>query len=224
MPNHSSNLLTDKAHETQETVQNMGLPYASVQTDFAAQIDRDFAELAQMAQDRRERVYPAGRWKRVDPEMGIPFHPGCYAITDGRTAFYVGQSSSIAERIRQHGWRESRAGVRTQWGFLPGASIKVRLGRSAGEHLSAEARLIDRLRPKFNKRPGVARSRKAPKSKTALPKIQYRSTAGEGLISLSDVANRFQIPLTVAREMLSEHVIEAVPVGLLDAALDQLQG
>ena len=73
--------------------------------------------------------------------------PGVYVLMDDGVPVYVGTSETVRHRLMSHRRRDraSRIEVRGV------TKIKVRYDRRYGERLMREARLIRRLRPKFNR-------------------------------------------------------------------------
>jgi len=100
-------------------------------------------------------------WEVIRKEQDIPDAPGCYVLCGGSRAYYIGQSStSVRNRITQHGWIINGSSVATKWGTFRDARIKVKCCSPYGEWLMLEARLIRRLSPTCNKKLfyGVVRS------------------------------------------------------------------
>lgn len=83
----------------------------------------------------------------------VPNVPGVYAIFFRGSLMYIGSSVAMRQRLASHATAWS--GLRR---FVVGGSIRYRVYRRIGEHLAAEMRLIQRLRPIKNKRLSVRRS------------------------------------------------------------------
>lgn len=88
----------------------------------------------------------------------IPEGPGCYAVfLDGKLG-YIGNSMTLRKRIG--GGKGSGAhkilpddsgGASTPWGEYKDLFVKIRRPRILGEEAMVEARLIQRLKPPFNR-------------------------------------------------------------------------
>lgn len=84
---------------------------------------------------------------------GFPAVPGCYAIyLDGELA-YIGQSGNISSRLSSYRIHIDLFGDKTwacSFGNYDAIRVKWKPSRRYGEWLMREARLIRRLRPRFN--------------------------------------------------------------------------
>lgn len=103
------------------------------------------------------------RWDPVSPRKPDRWRnaAGCYVILLDGLAIYVGQSENVRRRITKHGF-ENYAGLgdirdgycSSPWGDIHWSegtlTAKVKYARRFGEQLMVEARLIRRLRPRFN--------------------------------------------------------------------------
>ena len=90
--------------------------------------------------------------------------PGCYAIFANGKPVYIGQSESVRRRIDGYrcanvpgqGVDQFDGTTRTPWGEWRwaegGITAKVKYANKYGEQLMVEARLIRKLRPRFNLR------------------------------------------------------------------------
>jgi len=120
--------------------------------DISADVKRRIAdELA------NRPVAPSGtNWISATVSRGsarLPQCPACYAIFGDGRLLYVGSTENLADRITGHGIRELRTrNCTTPWGSFGGVVVKFRPSRKYGDWLMAEARLIRRLQPPFNKR------------------------------------------------------------------------
>lgn len=81
--------------------------------------------------------------------------PGCYAIYLDEALVYIGQTQNLRRRLRRYGisveyLRGRGLVVHTPWATGRTVTIKVRRSRRFGDWLMAEARLVRRLRPRFN--------------------------------------------------------------------------
>lgn len=106
------------------------------------------------------------RWEEFDPSWhnSVKPSPGCYVLSVCGEVIYIGQSFNVRKRMARHGFAErtSPTGERyvaTPWGNLRGSlDGKVRYSRRFGDHLMIEARLIERLQPRLNRK-GVRHGR-----------------------------------------------------------------
>jgi len=71
-----------------------------------------------------------------------PQFPACYVIQEDGVTVYVGQTTNLAARMRQH-----RCGLLRE---IKNPRIKVRFGFRFGDWAMRELRLIRRLRPRYN--------------------------------------------------------------------------
>lgn len=85
----------------------------------------------------------------------IPATPGCYVILFNGEAVYVGESNNLRSRFSRHNFRHGYArNIYTPWGELPDSVVltaKFKPSRRLGDWRMWEVRLINRLRPDFNK-------------------------------------------------------------------------
>jgi excinuclease UvrABC nuclease subunit len=97
----------------------------------------------------------SGRWVSytLDSIVDMPEGPGCYVVYVDGMPSYVGQSVRVRERL----WRGHRINysygshIHTPWGLFREVAFKVKPSRAYGDWLMTEARLIRRLRPRFNR-------------------------------------------------------------------------
>ncbi len=75
---------------------------------------------------------------------------GVYAVFMNGILSYIGQTRDLGSRIASHNFY--RRGVyATPWGLCETLWVKVRPSDHFGDELRREARLIRRLKPRFNK-------------------------------------------------------------------------
>jgi excinuclease UvrABC nuclease subunit len=98
----------------------------------------------------------SARWISFNPlkPNNLPPHAACYAISvDGRVV-YVGQTLNLRSRFYSH--RLAKRGdivCSPSWGELGSSvSMKAKFGQKYGDWAMREARLISRLKPRFNRR------------------------------------------------------------------------
>lgn len=105
---------------------------------------------------KHEKWFP-GRWTSFDPGnwMEIPPKPGVYVIYIGGEIVYIGQSANLRNRLQSYKIRAGYArNFRTPWGDYPDhvtISAKAKVSRRFGDWAMWELRLIERIRPIFNK-------------------------------------------------------------------------
>lgn len=98
-----------------------------------------------------------GRWTAFDPRqwLFVPARPGVYAIYLGGEVVYIGQSANLRNRLQGHYIRPGYAkNIRTPWGDFPSDVPllgKAKITKRFGDWAMWELRLIERLRPVFNK-------------------------------------------------------------------------
>lgn len=84
----------------------------------------------------------------------IPKAACAYAIYLNGALSYIGSTENLRSRCRQHGIDQSPPRysnvIPTPWGSFLNVVIKYRKYRQYGDWLAIEARLIRRLRPRFN--------------------------------------------------------------------------
>jgi GIY-YIG catalytic domain-containing protein len=96
------------------------------------------------------------------PESALSI-PGCYVFLWVGTPIYVGQSTNVRRRIKQHNCENvcgedvhENGWVATPWGNFPWSAGnltgKVKYASRYGEQLMLEARLIRKLKPEGNNR------------------------------------------------------------------------
>lgn len=104
------------------------------------------------------------RWESVSPRKPGRWRaaPACYVIFYEGVAVYVGQSIDVQQRIRGYSFENypSRGDdpadgfCTSPWGGLSWRdgtiTAKVKYARRFGEQLMVEARLIRRIKPRFN--------------------------------------------------------------------------
>lgn len=100
----------------------------------------------------REEMYD--RWIKYTDMSYLSFEEagGCYVVYSNGKPIYVGQSSNVSKRIGSHRiWQSRSDGLfYTPWGDKPKVYIKVKYHKRYGAWLECEARLIKRIKPKFN--------------------------------------------------------------------------
>jgi hypothetical protein len=98
-----------------------------------------------------------GRWTSFNPTkwLEVPDRPAVYAIYLGGELVYIGQSANLRNRLQGHYIRFGYANnIRTPWGDFPATvrvSGKAKITKRFGDWAMWELRLIERLRPTFNK-------------------------------------------------------------------------
>ncbi len=157
------------------------------------------------------------RWLRRDG--WVAHHPGCYAIVGNGIVYYIGQTRDIHVRLKQHGWEQTAAGVSTKkWGLIAGAEIKYRQSQpGTHEHLELEAKLVERLRPKFNVARFVVAKRRGSIPIKEMP--LYVPKEGERLIPLAQLAEMWGERPDALRQFLAKNVTEALPEGIMEWAM-----
>ena len=99
---------------------------------------------------------PRHRWFEYSPHAPgqIPPLPACYVITLDGVSIYVGQTLNLRTRFYKHGIKcTGESQWQTRWGPLTGEMrLKVKYGQRYGDWCMREARLIQRLQPRFNLR------------------------------------------------------------------------
>lgn len=101
------------------------------------------------------------RWKAIEfdstPETTkewseLPREAGCYAFFLGGNLGYIGSSQNVAKRISSHEIRFGYSNaIITPWGRFKRVTVKVSKSKRFGDWAMRELRLIDRLRPRFNR-------------------------------------------------------------------------
>jgi excinuclease UvrABC nuclease subunit len=90
----------------------------------------------------------------------VPYLSGVYVLyflnplTKKYDIVYIGSSGCIKKRILMHkmdNWARYSGGIQTSFGFSHGIIIKFKVVQEYGKWLMDEAKLIRRLKPKFNK-------------------------------------------------------------------------
>ena len=104
------------------------------------------------------------KWLTPRSANEIPDLPGVYVLILDKAWIYVGSTSSLAKRLRQHNIRkhepasylytveDAEAKWLTPWGSCRTVKVKIRPTQKFGEWLMIEARLIKRLQPHLNSR------------------------------------------------------------------------
>lgn len=97
------------------------------------------------------------KWKTLDFDdvtyEKAPVQPGVYVFTCDGVCSYIGQTLNLHSRIHHsHAIRYAHYSnsIITPWGRFSSVQVKYRCSRRYGEWLMAEARLIRRLKPRFN--------------------------------------------------------------------------
>lgn len=97
------------------------------------------------------------------PFRRLPRTAGVYAIYFERELVYIGQTWDIGSRLAEHAIRFGYGrNIITPWGDLPDHTrimIKVKRSRRLGDWAMDEIRLIQRLRPRFNRQHKSGRKR-----------------------------------------------------------------
>lgn len=95
---------------------------------------------------RRYNFYPFEEWFSITRGAGV------YAVYCDGVLIYIGQSADVLKRLESYkmNYGFSNGRIYTPWGFCKDLYVKVRSARRMGEHLMIEARMIARLKPKFN--------------------------------------------------------------------------
>lgn len=102
-------------------------------------------------------AWKPGRWTTFDPMkwLSVPAKPGVYVIYLGGEVVYIGQSANLRNRMQGHNIRFGYArNIRTPWVEVPDDMPlvgKAKISRRFGDWAMWELRLIERLRPVFNK-------------------------------------------------------------------------
>ena len=104
-------------------------------------------------------VIPGKRWSTYffNDLSELPDAAGVYVAYSALWPVYVGQSVSVFKRWQQHSPKAVATDPDGQpiiehrdWGRVGEFRLKVRLDRRFGERLMREARLIRRIKPRFN--------------------------------------------------------------------------
>lgn len=106
-----------------------------------------------VAANRAEVASPLPRrWQQIKIGDGTRLRndPGVYVIFGDGAVVYVGSSTHVAGRLKEHGLRRCHSGVTTPWGTFECVLVKVAYTRRFGDWLMREARLIHRLNPTGN--------------------------------------------------------------------------
>jgi excinuclease UvrABC nuclease subunit len=111
-------------------------------------------KLAGSFQRRRKARKGHSRWKHCPTLKEIDNASGVYAIYIAGKLVYVGSSEALRYRLYTHisGYGLEGSLVKTPWGMFPDVRVKVKYSRYLGDFLALEYRLIQRLRPTYNKR------------------------------------------------------------------------
>jgi hypothetical protein len=160
-----------------------------------------------------------GRWQRIWSIDDAPLNAGCYALVASESAIYIGQSGNIRSRLVAHHWRIKRRGVKTRWGFIDGGIVKVRISKRPAEHLMIEARLIERLSPKFNKRM-VGRQLREPEGVFTEPLLVAPIESKGGLISLAEAARYLGQFTEWTRRFCRPYLVEAISREDIERAIE----
>jgi excinuclease UvrABC nuclease subunit len=90
-------------------------------------------------------------WKRV---VEMPMTPAVYAVYLDQELVYLGQTSNLRNRFREHNFRFGyKKNVLLPWVDVPDYTvirIKASGSKKYGDWAMRELRLIKRLRPRFN--------------------------------------------------------------------------
>ena len=114
-----------------------------------------------------DRLYKPGKWIYIDNKrIKERFNTGgwnefkfsgCYAIFGGndKNLLYIGYSTNLRKRLQVHIIKKrDKKGIyfyKTQWGEIKNIKVAIRRDKMRYEGLSTEMRLIQRLKPKYNK-------------------------------------------------------------------------
>jgi excinuclease UvrABC nuclease subunit len=98
------------------------------------------------------KVFGLG-WRKYDHDAThlLPQCPIVYAIYSSGSLVYIGSTRNLRKRIRGHKCHNFKS-----WGGAETITVKARRCRKFGEWLMVELRLINRLKPRYNKE-GVTR-------------------------------------------------------------------
>ena len=109
-----------------------------------------------MARRQWAQSFPVDRWRSFSPVQpcNLPPEPACYVLLLDGVAVYVGQTVNLRTRFYKHAIRPvGEEEYSSGWGVLRGyLTMKVRFGARYGDWAMREARLINKLSPRFNKR------------------------------------------------------------------------
>lgn len=81
----------------------------------------------------------------------IPARPGCYAIIRDNELVYIGSANNVRARLQDFGIGSRRQRRETHFGQVDRLRVKAAVDRFLMEHLTREARLIQRLQPPLNR-------------------------------------------------------------------------
>lgn len=99
----------------------------------------------------------------VFPRLALPRCAGVYAVYFDNELVYIGQSWNVAARFSEHSIRYGYGrNIITPWIDLPDhteVKVKVKRTRRLGDWAMDEIRLINRLRPQFNRQHKSGRKR-----------------------------------------------------------------
>ena len=163
------------------------------------------------------------RWRVVKSLGEVPARAGCYALVMKGRAVYVGSTVDLPSRLRQHGWKLVPHGVKTpRWGIVVGGQVKIRPSLRLGDWLTAEWRLIRKLRPAGNK--AISSYCFSPEAQTKpiqrgiVPGIRGQVTAltsGEQCYTVAQVANAMRVGPEVIREMYGRYIKAVIPASIV---------
>lgn len=121
----------------------------------AAENDWVRSHLNRMAlQAQRDIAGPRLHGWAVVSDYEFQRRAGVYVIFSGPAVVYVGSSVDMVARMSSYQVRRwgKRHCPSVPWAGLPDIKIKVKYTRKYGEWLMVELRLIERLKPKFNRK------------------------------------------------------------------------
>jgi predicted GIY-YIG superfamily endonuclease len=97
--------------------------------------------------------HTGSRWVVLDPSAyPLPAIPACYVFYGDGRLLYVGQTTDFKARMKSHNVRLRYSnGYTGPWGDYREMSVKVHFGIAYGDWAMRELRLIQRLRPEFNR-------------------------------------------------------------------------
>lgn len=166
------------------------------------------------------------RWRILSANEDAPSAAGCYALVGNGETYYIGQSSRLIFRLREHAWAPANGGVNTKsWGFLPGAMVKIMaFPRGDFGYLTLEMKLINRLRPRFNVRHNRRNKIREDRQRIAPSFGPLPAYPGEckDLVTVESVARMLGISISQARTLFVSSMVEAVPADAVEWAIQKM--
>ena len=92
----------------------------------------------------------SGRWTTANPKT-VPARPGTYALFSGDQLLYIGSSTDLRGRLKEHGYGARWSSRPRKHTATPRLRVKIAESRRPGDWLAREYRLIVRLRPPLNR-------------------------------------------------------------------------